>query len=107
MGKLLRDLARVEAQMKNIQMKLMQLSAKKRVLKEAVRAAERKKQRALLKQHKQGKAKLTKKTCGRRPRWPGKRVACCRRHLNLPGGSPHSKSLCAATQAWLKKGECF
>ena len=41
---------------------------------------------------------------GRKARFPGKCMACCKRWLGEPGGCAHNLKLCAKSKCFLKKG---
>ena len=50
------------------------------------------------------RAKVGSDPRGRKQRFPGRCMACCKRWLGEPGGCAHDLKLCAKTQVFFKKG---
>ena len=90
---------------------LVKLNAKHRVWAERLRAAARREARVeagakvRTKFHKmKGRAPVRgKRPRGRPTRWPGLCHACMRRHEGEAGGPKHLRTLCAKTQAHIKR----
>ena len=79
----------------------MRLAAKRRVVKDLLRAVARREERQKLVPEKKPKVPRA----GRPVRWPGMCKACCMRHFGEAGGPMHDKKLCESTQKLLKRGK--
>ena len=82
---LMKKVAALTAKQAKLQMLMMTLTTKKRVLKEQVRSLVRQEERQKAKTFTQ-KSRKPQVHRGRPRRWVGKCSACCYRHLKLAGG---------------------
>ena len=104
---LLTKLAAVDKLHTKKTLELMQITVRRRLLKERLRSLTRKEEQMIMKKDKVKvvrKQKDKKVGAGRPSRWPGRCRSCCYRHFGLQGGPGHVRLLCDETKAWLAKG---
>ena len=104
---LLSKLAAVDKLHTKKTLELMQITVRRRLLKERLRSLTRKEEQMIMKK---GKVKVVRKQkdkkvgAGRPSRWPGRCRSCCYRQYGLEGGFGHVRLLCEETKVWLTKG---